>query len=189
MTILLAALLLSLNMPGAHAAIHESSIGVEFPDRIGPLTLMEREELPRKELGVNFAYGHDGPVRASLFVYTGGLTSIPDGTESATVRRHFTQVINEVKQMQAMGRLRSIDFPPGKEGVTAHAGCGPQFLWKEYVMELTSGTRLTSFTYLTALQGHFVKLRFSYRQEDTQARDVLEEFLPELRKVLGRCGK
>jgi hypothetical protein len=153
---------------------------------VAGLAFAGRNEFPQKELGVNIAYQRSGPVRGSVYVYNGGLKSIPSGTEAPIVRKHFAQVIGEVKQMETMGKARAVTLSATGEQTTSYPGCGPQFIWRAYEMELSEGT-LTSYTYLTALKNNFVKLRVSYRKGDTQGSQTAEQFVEQIRRVLGGC--
>lgn len=182
---LLLAALLSVLAPLAAGATYESSINVSFPDEVAGLPFAGRSEFPQKELGVNIAYQRTGPVRGSVYIYNGGLKSIPSGTDAPIVRRHFTQVIAEVKQLEALGKAR-VTLSAGGEQITSFSGCGPQFIWQSYEMELPEGT-LNSFTYLTALNSNFVKLRVSYRKGDTQGSQDTERFVQQIRQILGNC--
>ncbi len=183
---LILALVLSSAASLVSGATYESSIEVTFPDEVAGLPFVGRKEFPVKELGVNLAYQREGPVRGSVYVYNGGLRSIPSGADSPIVRKHFAQVIGEVKQMEALGKARAVRLSPAGEQTTAYAGCGPQFIWQAYEMELPEGT-LNSFTYLTAMKNNFVKLRVSYPKGDAQGGRDAERFVQDIRRVLGAC--
>ena len=180
------ALALSCTMPLASAGPSETSIDVVFPDSVGELHFDKRFEFPQKALGVNIRYKREGPVIGSIYVYNSGLAQIPSGTENPVVRRHFSQVIDEVRQLEAIGKVRSIRLSETPEQVTNYEGCGPQFIWRGYDMDLSEGV-LTSFTYLTAMKDNFVKLRISYRKGDAQGPRQADQFVREIRKVLGHC--
>jgi hypothetical protein len=172
----------------AQGATHENSIDVLFPDEVGGLTYVGRKEFPQKELGVSLAYHGNigGLIRGSVYIYNAGLSSIPAGVDSPVVRSHFTQVISDVKQMERGGA--KVNLAGGTEQTTKYDGCGPQFIWRAYEMDLegVDGT-LASYTYLTALKNNFVKLRISHLKSDPQGRKNTEKFVQEIRKVLGRC--
>ncbi|WP_398496116.1 hypothetical protein [Variovorax sp.] len=172
--------------PFASAAVFEDAIGVSFPDRVGGLQLQGRETFAQKALGSATRYRSDGHLLASTYVYTGGLSSIPEGTESAVVRKHFAQVIDEAKQMEAMGHASKVTVPATPGQVTQFAGCGPQFIWKAFEMDL-DGNLIVSNTYLTAVRNNFVKLRISYPKTDITGRQSADRFIEDIRKVLGRC--
>ncbi|MGM9485515.1 hypothetical protein ACS5PN_30280 [Roseateles sp. NT4] len=170
----------------ANAATHEASIAVDFPDEVAGLAFAGRTEFPRKELGVNIGYQRSGLARGSVYIYNGGVKTIPTGAEAPAVRQHFAEVIQEVQQLQAAGKAR-ISLHGSAAQTTTYAGCGPQFLWRGYDMELEDGTALTSYTYLTGLKNQYVKLRVSHQRGDDQGAKAAERFVQEIRKVVGGC--
>ncbi|MET0335774.1 MAG: hypothetical protein ABW190_16015 [Rhizobacter sp.] len=183
---ILACLVLSVSCVLAQAAVHEKSIDASFPDELAGLTFVGRKEFPQKELGVNLAY-EQGLLRGSVFIYTAGLRSIPDGADNDKVRKHFDQVIGEVKQMETLGKVRAISFKDDRSQVTTLAGCGPQFLWREYEMTLSEDLKLVSYTYLTGVRDHFVKLRISHKNGAPHGKKDVDRFVSQLRKVIGKC--
>lgn len=172
----------------AFSAENEPSIDVNFPDEVGKLRLKEKKEFPQKALGVNYAYERPQRlVRGSVFIYTGGLAAIPPGISSPVVQKHFDQVIREVKLLEALGQVKSVTLSPEPNQTTQYPGCGPQFLWRSYAMDLDGKTTLSAYTYLTAINNNFVKLRVTLKPETPQDQRDAEEFVLEMRKVLGRC--
>lgn len=173
--------------PLAAAAVFEDALGVSFPDKVGGLRLDGRETFPQKALGSATRYRNEGRLLASTYVYTGGLSNIPEGTDSSAVRQHFAQVIDEVKQMEAAGHARRVTIPPAPGQVTQLPGCGPQFIWRTFEMDL-DGNQLVSNTYLTVVRNNFVKLRISYPKADAaDGRQSADRFIEGIRKVVGRC--
>ncbi len=184
--LMLLPLLLAALAASAEAATYEAAIDVSFPDEVAGLAFAGRTEFPRKELGVNIGYQRSGLARGSVYIYNGGAKTIPTGVQAPALRQHFAQVIQEVQQLQAAGKAR-ISLHAGAEQTTAYAGCGPQFIWRGYDMELEDGTALTSYTYLTGLKNQYVKLRVSHQRGDAQGAKVAERFVQEIRKVVGGC--
>jgi hypothetical protein len=184
---LVACLLLSVASALAHGASHEKSIDVLFPDEIAGLAFVGRKEFPQKELGVNLAY-EQGLLRGSIFIYTGGLSAIPDGANNDKVRKHFEQVIGEVKQLETLGKVKAISFKDDRAQVTTPTGCGPQFLWREYEMTISEELKLVSYTYLAGVRDNFVKLRISYKTGSPHGKQDVERFVAQLRRIVGKCS-
>lgn len=170
----------------AAATTYEASIGVTFPDEVAGLPFAGRKAFPQKELGVNLGYQRSGPVRGSIYIYTGGEKNIPPGPDSFVVRNHFAKVISEVKELEKQGKVRAIKLPGGDEQITSSPGCGPQFVWRAFEMDLPEGT-LASSTYLTGINGNFVKLRISYPKGDAKGQQDANLFLEKMRQILGNC--
>ncbi|MFZ6734469.1 hypothetical protein ACO0LG_21235 [Undibacterium sp. Ji42W] len=170
----------------AVASVYENSINVTFPDKVATLTFSEKKEFPKKELGVNIRYQSSGPVIGSIYIYNAGLGQIPTGVGSPIVHKHFAQVIDEVKQLAAMGQVKAVNMAVGGSTISSLKGCGPQFMWRAY--ELDMGDKvLSSYTYLTGLNNNFVKLRMSHLKTDVQGKRDVEQFVEGIRKVLGNC--
>jgi hypothetical protein len=169
-------------------ATYEPSIGVTFPDTVAGLPIGKRVEFPQKALGVNIGYQRSGSAtRGSVYIYNSGLFSIPSGVDSPIVRTHFTQVIAEVMQLPKSGQARAVNLIGDGEQTTTYQGCGPQFIWRAYALDL-GDLKLTSYTYLTAMKNNFVKLRVSHFQNDEQGKRETDQFVQEIRKVLGTCS-
>jgi len=172
----------------AFGAEYDKSIHVQFPDQIGNLRFTEKKEFPQKALGVNYGYQRpNGLVRGAVFIYSGGLGAIPEGTGSVAVQKHFDQVIGEVKSLEAVGQAKSVTLSPEPAQTTKYPGCGPQFIWRSYVIDLDGQTPLKAYTYLTAINNNFVKLRVTFKEETSQEKRDADLFVTEVRKVLGRC--
>lgn len=186
-SLILALTLLCLS-PFASAAVQEDAIGVSFPNEVDGFVFSKKEVFPQKGLGVAIRYLGSGPVQATVYIYTGGLSSIPDGPESAKVQKHFAQVIDEVKMMETLGHASKVTVTPTPGQTTSLPGCGPQFVWKAYEMDL-DGSLLTSYTYLTAVKDNFVKLRITYKQSDAAGKSSADRFIAGIRKVLGNCQR
>jgi len=181
----LAALLLATTL--ASAGSLEKSIDAAFPDEIAGLKLNKRTEFPEKPLGVNLSYLRPGPLIGSIYIYNAGMASIPSGTDGQAVRTHFGQVIGEMKQWEKQGgKVFPLDGQPASASVTKYEGCGPQFIWKTYEMQLPENT-LHSSTYLTGVKNHFVKLRITYPKADPTAKSDAEKFVRQVRQIVGGC--
>ena len=190
----LAAIILVVSCAGARATIVEEAIGITFPDRIGNMVLRGRTPFPDPRLGAVIRYEEDGrDLRAGgltvgVYVYNGGLRHVSGDLDSRQMRLNFREVISEVKQMQKLGKVKAVNLPPDDEHVTTLAGCGPQFLWERYEIDLDGTTMLTSATYMTSLHDNFVKLRISHLKDDATSAKLEEDFLPQLHHVLGDCA-
>lgn len=181
-----AAFLLGLCALAGHAATYEPALDLTLPDEIGGLPLAGRQEFPQKELGVGLAYKHEH-LLGSVFIYTAGLRSLPSGADSQVVRRHFAQVVADVKQLQADGKYHAVTLVGPSEQTTTYPGCGPQFLVREFILVMDDGITRSSQAYLTVVNGNFVKLRITDRGGATNFQRDAERFVLQLRKLLGKC--
>lgn len=177
---------LCMTVASANAETYERSIDVTFPNQVAGLEFAGRKEFPQKELGVNIGYQRTGPMRGAIFIYSGGLSSIPSGTDGTIVKKHFEEVIREVKQLESQGRVRAVNLSKVGEQVTTYPGCGPQFIWRTYEMDLGEEVA-TAYTYLTAMKNNFVKLRITFRKDLPNGERDAAQFVQQMRKLLGAC--
>src|SRR5262245_33951449 len=75
----------------------EETTGLVFPAQLGRWKRTEIRE-PGGALGVAVTYEGDLGRTATVYVYDGGLDTIPDGT-SAAVKEQFKQVLEEMRQV------------------------------------------------------------------------------------------
>ncbi len=167
------------------AATFDEAIGVKLPDDIAGLTFNERKVFPQKALGVNYGW-QSGALRGSLYIYHGGEKNIPAGHDNEVVQRHFGKVLDEAKALEKLGKVRAVPMPSGMKQTTSYPGCGPQFVWGAFEMDM-SGQVIAASTYRTPINGHFVKLRVHYPKGDEQGHKTTLLFVEKMRKILGKC--
>jgi len=166
--------------PTMAAPVLEESIQIQFPDPLGAFALQGRTVFPQKGAGASIVYqGKD--MRGAVYVYDNGKPPIPNGVGSPTVHVHFMET---VAALDKASRESSVKVKPGHRSISAFPGCGPQFLWRADGLE-TGGRALVSRTYLTGLNGQFVKLRVTHPAADAAQ---AEQFVQDIRRVLGKCG-
>lgn len=134
--------------------------------------------------GLGYSAAYDGSSRgqATIYVYNRGMTGIPDGPMSSTVRQEFESAITSVSEMEeALGaRVELVD----KYG-TGTPETGPEFLCAEFVLRDATATQ-RSFLYVTAAVGNFVKLRVTLAGNDpadSTARRFADAVAADLPKV------
>ncbi|ATQ73370.1 hypothetical protein CR152_01740 [Massilia violaceinigra] len=171
----------------AQATTYEPSIGVSFPSEIAGMTLQGRTAFPQKALGVAIEYtGSDRGMRGALYIYNGGLASVPADIDAPVVRKHFEQVVADLKAWEGTGKVRMTQAVGKAERTTTFAGCGPQFIVREFEIDLPEGT-LASASYLTTMKNNFVKLRVSYMKSAVQGPQAAQKFVQQVRQLLGGC--
>lgn len=170
----------------AQAGTYEPSIGVSFPSDIAGLTLDGRTEFPQKALGVVIEYSGGDRTRGALYIYNGGLASVPADIDAPVVRKHFERVIADLKAWDGKGKVRMTQAVGNTERTTTFAGCGPQFIVREFEIDLPEGT-LASASYLTTMKNNFVKLRVSYMKSSAQGPQAAQKFVQQVRHLLGGC--
>jgi hypothetical protein len=149
---------------------------LEMPMRIGPMVAEEQpHRYPDTELGVSYQY-HAPGLSLTIYIYDGGVEQIPDGTESIPVCQQFEIAKQNIRQSVRNARLTS-------EHLVRLLPPADLPLMREAVFEGEHDTRpLVTFVWITALNGHFIKLRF------TSAADLRDELPDARRAVLSALG-
>jgi hypothetical protein len=150
---------------------------LEMPDRIGPLTYVGKPHTwPDKRLGSAYEF-HAAGMKLDVYVYDAGVTDIPDGARSQAVCLEFEQAKRGVEQ----GGFQGVVL---KREQLARMGPGQELpLTREAVYEATmQDVQVVSYVWITGVSKHFVKLRFSAKQE---LRDELADARSAVLSTLG----
>ena len=162
------------------AGVREDAIAIDFPERLGELTLKGRTQFPQAAEGAVIAYeGND--VRGAVYVYTAGLATIGNGVGDPVIHRHFQETVTA---LQTAAKSAGKVTPVRASTISAFKDCGPQFLWRADEISM-GGNALVTRTYLTGYKNHFVKLRVTHPRASAAA---AEDFVLQVRRLLGRCG-
>jgi hypothetical protein len=163
------------------AGVREEAIGIDFPERLGDFTLKGRNQFPKAADGAVIAY-ENKDVRAAVYVYDAGKTSIPNGVGAPVIHMHFLETSAALQQAgrQSGTTVKSVRG----QTISKFEGCGPQFLWRADEISM-GGNSMVTRTYLAGMNNRFVKLRVSHPQgREAQA----DDFVQRIRRVLGRCA-
>jgi len=154
--------------------------GINFPAKLGHLELEGVKKYDNKALGVSVRYAGPHLLKADVYVYHMGLRGIPNGIESTIITNHFSQVVEEVKNMEETGRYVSVvSVSRGVTSVGAHPNLWPT-LYECFTYQQKVGTSepRKSYLLLTGYKGHFVKIRFTYLlRQEAEGEALRTEFL------------
>jgi hypothetical protein len=145
---------------------------LKLPQNIGPLRFTGQNRFSDRRLGRSFAFNASG-ISLSIYVYDYGISDIPDGSDSVPLCEQFEGAKGEIERGGNYQNvvLRSEASRPLGEGPDAPTA-------REAVYEFDRhGIHATSVLWLTAIEGHFLKLRLSLR---TEVADELDEARPEI---------
>ena len=165
------------------AGVREPAIGLDFPDRLGAMTLKGRIQFPQPTDGASITY-ETGDVRGAVYAYNAGLKEVPTGIGSPVIHKHFMETAAALQRASKEGPANTRVTPMKGSTLSAFPGCGPQFMWRSDAIEMR-GQSVVSRTYLTGFNNHFVKLRVTHPRNDEKA---AEQFVQDVRKLLGKCG-
>lgn len=122
------------------------------------------ELLPRMDQGGGDGYrlGYSAPRGAvTVFVYDRGLAVIPEGAASTEIGQELETTILRIQQMLSMGEYQSVEEVVRDVVHVGDTDNGVEAMRSRVDIVTSSGHELRSFVYLTALRGHFVKIRTS----------------------------
>ncbi len=174
--------------PGTPAV--EPKTGISFPQTLGPLarTGMKRYDPP--EMGISYRYaGHPLPI-ADIYIYDNGLKYLGTGL-SQMVRTHFEEVKSEISLMGKSGNYRDVKkisegetyLPPGNRKLPA--------LSATFTFSIPPGKGVaytgvrTSHILLTAYKGQFLKIQFTYPQDqEKEGKKAWQQFLADFGKAI-----
>jgi len=167
--------------PGTPAV--ELKTGISFPKTLGPLARMGMKKYGPPELGVSYRYaGHPLPI-ADIYIYDNGLKDLGTGVTQA-VLTHFEEVKAEILLMGKSGNYRDVKkvsegetyLPPGNRKLPA--------LSATFIFSIPPGKGVaytgvrTSHILLTAYQGQFLKIQFTYPQDkEKEGKKAWHQFL------------
>jgi hypothetical protein len=167
----------------------EEQSGLEFPAKLGSLARQSTRKYDQPGMGVSIRYSAPRLMKADVYVYDLGEDQ-GTGIDSESVTKHFTVVKEQVSVMQKRGEYQ--DVKTVYDGtLKLHSPAGPvpmlyaTFNYTETpTAEQGKASKRTSHALLTAYNGKFIKIRFTYMADEPHGEDSLKAFLFDFEKVL-----
>lgn len=143
-------------------------------------------EQRRPGLGVSFKYQVQVPqIFADIYIYNGGRMVIPEGIDNPLVKGMFESAIKEIRGMGEMGRYEDVALIGADDMPLGDAPGARRVLRARFSYALNSGP-VYSHIYILAVRNFFVKMRFTYRQDQAaEAVPVLGQALEDLGRIVG----
>ncbi len=165
---------------------HHRPTGIVFPNRLGRLhkaTEVTDYELKSPGLGVSIIYGEPG-IKVTIYLYTMGLSSIPNNLQSPILKEHFVEATGAIWQTQELGHYSNVTKLSEGEVAWDGTDTGAKSLHAAFSYTERGGECL-SHIYLMGFQNHFLKVRFTYLKSNQKiAEEVQEQFFAELSRLL-----
>ncbi len=161
-----AALLAALAAQALHAAalgdntVRLAPSQLKLPQNIGPLRYTGESRFSDRRLGRSFGYNASG-ISLSIYVYDYGVANIPDGPDTAPLCEQFESAKREIENG---GNYENVRLVSEVSRPLADAPGAPAAREALYEFD-RRGVHAVSALWLTAVDGYFVKLRLSLRQE------------------------
>ena len=156
-----------------------------FPEKIAGMVKGKVTNFEHERPGLGISIGYNTPsITTTIYIYTLGLTNIPNGAGSKAILQHFKQVIADVYAAERFGLYKSV-MKLSKETVSLGCDAGSSKALSALLAYTQSGTERFSRIYLTGYKDHFIKIRFTYdKAAEANARKTLALFLDEAGKLL-----
>src|SRR5215207_4547783 len=179
--LLLAAL--CLGATGAHAAalgdntVRLAPSQIRLPQNIGPLRFSGENRYSDRRMGRSFSYNANG-ISLNIYVYDFGLRDVYDGPDSVAACEQFESAKIEIERG---GNYQNVVARGDHSRTMSSARPSPTA--REAVYEFDRhGIRVVSVLWVTAADGHFLKVRLSLRAE---VADELEEARAQILEAMG----
>jgi hypothetical protein len=152
---------------------------LKLAQNIGPLRFNGQNRFSDRRLGRSYGFNASG-ISLSIYVYDYGLADIPDGPDSVPLCEQYEGAKGEIERG---GNYENVRLRSEVSRPLADQPGSP--VAREAVYEFDRhGVHAVSVLWLTAVDGHFLKLRLSLRNE---VADELDEARPEILAALARA--
>ncbi|MBM4220589.1 MAG: hypothetical protein FJ170_01430 [Gammaproteobacteria bacterium] len=133
--------------------------GIPFPWLLAGLSRggLNAHEVSTPGLGHSIAYDGEN-ASATIFIYDGGRSDIPDDPLDPLVMEHFEVVRNDIRIASERGIYQNLR--EGRPYATGNPEAGVGFLCGEFQFEAGGETR-SSLVFLTTYRGRFLKGRYT----------------------------
>ncbi|MFC1497356.1 hypothetical protein ACFLS1_02640 [Verrucomicrobiota bacterium] len=163
----------------------DEDLGISYPETLAGMEFVQVCEYEDPRLGYSVRYQGQNLIKADIYVYDYGLMGIPNGCDNKPVKSESVSIGQAIKAMVKEDKYTRVQnvctgFKPQK---------GPiRFIWNKYqfshVIEKDDdgdygGVRLSEGL-ITGFNGKFVKIRLTYRKENSRigtktSNDVVNE--------------
>ncbi|MEW6262799.1 MAG: hypothetical protein AB1641_06945 [Thermodesulfobacteriota bacterium] len=164
--------------PGPKPAYVHPQTGLSFPDQLGGAIFTRTQRFDDPGLGVVVEYqGLDPFADAGVYLYDMGLKGIGTGIETKQVKEQYEEAQADIEQFRAAGLYKSFRTIAEKEMRIKTRGGEIKAFRASFSYEVT-GLAYFSELVLTGYKGVFLKVRFSYpQQEGERGARLFESFM------------
>jgi hypothetical protein len=160
-----------------------------FPMEIGKFDFQGQRNYEQPGLGYSLRYGDDNFFKVDIYVYDNTYKEIKDGISSKEVADEFNSAAANITSMEKLGYYENVEELYIGEAVFGQKGF--KFLWAQFQYEQTPADEVQYFgkrisnTYLTAINGKFIKVRLTLKKKEQIARKGdIDSFMKDLSAVL-----
>jgi hypothetical protein len=172
-------------------AFSDPKTGIALPAKLGPLTYRGVKHYEQSALGVSVRYEGEPLVKADIFIYDLGKKNLGTGLKSPAVQPHFRQVKWDIYTAEKMGSYTSLSLVSEREialqtpqGEIPALGAVFTYRQAEGPGSVYTGMRVSHLV-LTAYRDSFLKIRFTYPENDKARGDLaFQQFMADLGRQL-----
>jgi hypothetical protein len=183
----LIALLLLLFTASSYAVPYRhKATGLVFPERLASMKKGEVRDYGKNNPALGISVGYNSPgIALTIFVYDYGIKEFPAGPDDPVMKQHFDQVVGDVMKMGEQGKYENLILERiVDEVVLGQSPQGPKALSASFSF-VRNGQKNISELYLVSYRKHFIKIRYSYDENNkTKAMKTLNGLLNRLAIML-----
>lgn len=140
---------------------------------------------PSAALGYSVTYQSEDGGRATVYVYDGGLKSIPDGANDKVIKEEIDRAKNEIVQIGRLGIYEGVKEVKN-DTVTLGGANGKVKALRSLFYFKVKGEELDSEIYLFGYNNKFIKIRSTRAAAAGGENKALSAFLAEIDKFFAR---
>ena len=157
----------------------DSKLRIGFPPMLAGMKFVKVHKYDQPGWGYSVSY-KGRHLNADIYIYDGGFNCIPNGCDDERVKEQASSIGKTLKNMQEMGlyaQVKSLD-----SGVRPQKGA-IRFLWNKYQFSLPARAENTytgilhSESFVTGFSSKFVKIRLTYKKEQSREGKKTSELL------------
>ena len=166
-------------------AYQHAATGIVFPEQLATLEKGRVTDYEKTHPGLGVAVGYNGPgITVTIYVYTMGMTSVPDDLQAATIRNHFKQVTGDIVRAEKRGYYSNVRKISVGEVSWGNASTATRSLHASFSY-IQNGKDRFSHLYLMGFKNHFLKVRFTYdATEQAIVVKLQKKFLGDLGRII-----
>jgi len=162
----------------------DKQLGLRFPARMGEFKFQSRITYEEPRLGYVVRYHDDSLFKVDIYVYDNNIKDIGSGIDSKKVRDEFVSALSNFSHMQKLGKYKDVKVvEKGQKNLGKTKCLWAQYEYKQVIGDgtLFTGSRLSD-TYLVGKSGLFLKVRMTWKKDDSEKKKAAKD---ELLKILG----
>ncbi len=140
--------------------LSDAKTSIYFSSDICGLHKFEMAIYPQAELGVSYNYDNRDLIRATFYVYNGGVKNISEGCSTEVVKSYFSRALSDLYAMQSYGKYQNVVIKRQYQDTISINGKDYDALIAECEFSI-GDENLKSYALLTGYKGQMFKIRLT----------------------------